>query len=148
MLWLLTLHVVALLIWSAAVLYVPILLAGVEDRASAFARTPRRHDSVVRFVYTQIASPAALVSVVAGTAVFWVNATLEFWLIAKLTLVTLLVALHAAMGLLVLRFEREQMAGLRYFSRLLAVLIALVLAAILWLVLAKPGVPGGWPWIL
>src|SRR5690625_6874747 len=68
---------------------------------------------MARFVYTQVASPAALASIVAGSAVFWVDNTVTFWLIAKLTVVTLLVATHAAMGLLVLRMERAQLAGLR-----------------------------------
>lgn len=148
MLWLLALHIVALLVWSAALLYLTALLTGAESKPTVLPRTPHHHDSMERFIYTQIASPAALVGVTAGSAVFWVNSTIAFWLIAKLTLVTLLVALHAGMGLLVLRVERGELAGLRRRGSLLAALFCILLGLILWLVLAKPGVPGGWPWAL
>lgn len=148
MLWLLSMHIMALLIWSAALFYLAALLTSVEGRSVVLPHIPSQHDSMARFVYTQIASPAALAAVIAGSAVFWINGTLTFWLIAKLTLVTLLVVLHASMGLLVLRVERGQLVGLQRIGRLVALVLTLLLGLILWLVLTKPDVPAGWPWTL
>jgi len=138
----------ALLVWAASVLYLPALMINIESRSATFARTPHHHDSVARFVYTHIASPAALLSIAAGTAVFWLNHSLEFWLVAKLTLVTALAALHAAMGMLVLRVERRQLDRLHTLGLLLSALFCALLVTILWLVLAKPDVPESWPWTL
>lgn len=144
MLWLLSLHIMALLGWSAALFYLITLLIGAGSPSPVSAASTLHYDSMARFVFTQVASPAALASIVAGSAVFWVDNTVTFWLIAKLTVVTLLVATHAAMGLLVLRMERAQLAGLRPTGYVLAVWICLLLGIILWLVLAKPSAPGGW----
>ena len=144
MLWLLSLHIVALLGWSAALFYLITLLIGAEGPQPVSSASTPHYDSMARFVYTQVASPAALASILAGSAVFWVDNTVTFWLIAKLTVVTLLVATHAAMGLLVLRMERAQLAGLRKRGYALAAWVCVLLSAILWLVLAKPSLPGGW----
>lgn len=147
MLWLLSLHIMALLVWTAALLYLVTLLIGVEEKPFVTSASLPHFDSMERFVYTQVASPAALASIVAGSLLFWVDNTVTFWLIAKLTVVTLLAATHAAMGLLVLRRERETLAGLRRIGYLLALWIFALLGTIVWLVLAKPSPPGGWPWV-
>lgn len=147
MLWLLSLHITALLVWAAALFYLVILLIGVDGKPFIPSDSLRHFDSLERFVYTQVASPAALAAIVAGSLVFWVNNTVTFWLVAKLTVVTLLAATHAAMGLLVLRRERETLAGLRSIGYLLALWVSVLLGIILWLVLAKPSPPGGWPWL-
>lgn len=144
----LSLHIAALLIWVAAVLYLTVLTTSIGHRVRTFADSPPRLDSIARFLYTHVASPAALISIGAGTAVFWIDRTLEFWLVLKLTLVVVLVSLHAFAGLLVLRIERQQFAGLRRMGTVLTTLLCVVLALILWIVLTKPGVPGEWPWSL
>lgn len=146
--WFLLLHISALLIWAAGVLYVPVVLAGAAKSANEFASNPPSHDSVARFVFTHIATPAALVAIVAGTIVFLLNQTTEFWLVAKLTLVTLLVFTHAFLGLLITRAERKQYQYMRLMSWVSSVILALLMLLIIWLVLAKPGVPEVLPWTL
>lgn len=148
MLWFLSLHIIALLFWVASLLYLPVLLARVASNHTEITEYPHKHDSVARFVYTHIATPAALIGIVSGTIVFMLNWTLEAWLIAKLTLVTMLVACHTLTGLLVLRAEREKKGPLQpWCGIVLVTMIALVLA-IFWLVLAKPPVPEVFPWHL
>jgi protoporphyrinogen IX oxidase len=148
MLWLLVLHIMALLVWAAGLLYLPLLLAASGTRQVELTKIPRRHDSAARFVFTHIATPAALLAILIGTAVFLVDRTVEFWLILKLTAVTLLVACHAAAGLLVLHAEDEANEPLMRTYRIFAGVLCLLMVVIVWIVLAKPPVPEVLPWPL
>lgn len=144
MLWFLALHIAAMLIWAAALVYLPLLIAGSYRQTLALTETPRQHDSVARFVFTHIAGPAAAVSIMAGTGVFLINGTTAPWLIAKLTLVALLVIVQALLAFLVMRLEAHQDAAAEHRGPVqpwchlaLGVIITLIVA-IFWLVLAKP----------
>ena len=148
MLWLLVLHITALLFWAAGLLYLPLLLAASGAGHAELIRLPRRHDSVARFVFTHIVTPAALLAIITGTVVFLAGRTVEFWLIAKLSVVTLLVICHVATGLLVLRAENEEAQPLQRGYWMLAGVLCLLMAAIVWIVLAKPPVPEILPWTL
>ncbi len=136
MLWLLTLHIAALLIWAAGLIYLPLLIAGTRSDSLALGGAPANADSIARWLFTRVASPAAAVAIVAGSAVFLVNGTTDLWLMAKLTLVTLLVVAHAFSGLLVIRLEAGKPVVNASYILLVGVLV--LSAAILWLVLAKP----------
>lgn len=138
MLWLLVLHIGALLFWCAALLYLPALIAGALSGRVEITESHLRKDSVVRFVFTHIATPAALLAIISGTAVFLINTTVAPWLIAKLTLVSGLVVGHAVTGLFILRLEDEQRALAPIWCWLLASVLCLLMLAIVWLVLAKP----------
>lgn len=146
MLWILLLHIITLLVWAGAVLYVPILIASAVRGSAGFAQLPDGLGSMARLVFTHIASPAAIVAIVAGTLVFVINETFTFWLLLKLTIVTLMVGFHASLGLLITRLEREEMKGLMVASWLLFLLLASCIVAIIWVVLAKPAVPEALPW--
>lgn len=148
MIWLLSLHIMALSVWSAGALYVPIVLSGAGKQVNEFSITPGEHDSIARFVYTHIATPAALISITVGSLVFLVNNSIEFWLIAKLTLVAMLAAAHACMGLLIIQVERQQFRFIRALSWLFIIFLLIISTLIIWLVLAKPGVPEALPWTL
>ncbi|TRW48411.1 hypothetical protein FM042_09555 [Aliidiomarina halalkaliphila] len=148
MLWVLSLHIIFLTIWVAGAYYVPVVLAGAGRHENKFTDPPAGIDSMARFVYTHIATPAALISITAGSVVFWLNQSAEFWLIAKLTLVTMMAACQASMGLLIIRVERKEYAKVRVLSYSLIVLLSLLIAAILWIVLAKPAIPESLPWTL
>lgn len=126
----------------------PVVVSGAAKEVDDFTRTPRGQDSIARFVYTHIATPSALIAIVAGSLVFLVNNSIEFWLIAKLTLVAALVVVHACMGLLIIRVERQQLQFIRAFSWLVIVFLLIILTLIVWLVLAKPDVPEVLPWAL
>ena len=147
MLWVLVLHIIALLVWSGALLYLPALVAAtLAGRAGPLER-PDEHPSLARFVHTHIATPAALLAILSGTAVFLLEGTVEVWLMAKLTLVSGVVVCHALSGLLILRAERAAGGRTGLWAWLLASVLCVLMTAIIWLVLAKPAVEAP-PWAL
>lgn len=147
MLWVLVLHIIALLFWVAALLYLPALVAAVDAERAEISESPARHASLARFVHTHVATPAALAAIMSGTVVFLLDRTVEVWLMAKLTLVTGMVICHAFTGLLILRVERGAVAKVWLWAWLLAVILCALMAGIIWLVLAKPTLEGT-PWAL
>ena len=138
MLGFLALHIAALLFWVATLVYLPVLLANSQNRQSPLSESPHQYDSAARFVFTQIASPAAIVAIIAGTVVFAINGATHLWLIAKLTLVALLVVGHTLIGLLVIRLERNDGKSVQPWCNLLLIFFCLMATGIIWLVLAKP----------
>lgn len=88
-----------------------------------------------------VATPAALVAIVSGTAIFTFQGPLAAWLVGKLALVALLALLHAGCGWLLLRREQGRGTGARFLGPALAVLASVLLLAVAWLVLGKPDVP-------
>ena len=150
MLWLLLLHIAALLMWCAALLYLPVLVLTAPKTRAAFPQ-PSALYSIERFVFTRVATPFALLAIVAGPLVFLWNGTTAPWLILKLTGVVGLVICHALVGLLILRAEPalrplEQgeplPARLRYSGYGLLAAIVGIVCAVLWLVLSKPMLVG------
>ncbi len=140
MLWFLVLHIVALLFWGGCLLYLPALIGSTGPHATSFDHRPDPFDSIPRVVFTRIATPAALLTIIAGTLVFLIDLSVHIWLIVKLTLVTALVGVHTLLGLLILRAEAQNGKPLRIWCRLLGAGAGLLLAGILWLVLAKPAI--------
>ena len=142
MLWFLTLHIIALVFWAAGLLYMPALIAARGAHHLPVQEPANPANSIERFVFTRIATPAALAAIMAGTLVFVVDRTIDSWLIIKLSLVSALVVCHVAVGWLVLRVER---GGTPLVPACIALALAslLLFGLILWLVLATPGAGGG-----
>lgn len=138
MLWFLVLHIIALLFWCAALLYLPALIAANTRQKLDIRELRYEHNAVARYVFTRIATPAALAAIIAGTVVFLLNRTVAVWLIAKLTLVTALVICHMMTGLLILRAEHLQEARVHLWCRVLGWSLCVLMTVIIWLVLAKP----------
>jgi len=152
MLWILVLHITAVLFWCAAQLYLPALIAGLGSNKTSGISTlqtkgmppalpelkPDIPRSLPRFVFTKISTPAALIAIVSGTVIFVLNRTLDVWFLAKLSLVTLLVITHALSGWLLLHAEANPGPRILWISRLLAVVLAVLMTAIIWMVLSKP----------
>ena len=139
MVWLLVLHIMFLLFWAAALLYLPVLLAAqATNRLEVVTVPARQAASLPRFVYTHIATPVALLAIMSGTAVFLWDRNVELWLILKLVAVSLLVLSHALLGMMILRRESgpdgSSVGGLWLFTGL----VSLLMLGIIWLVLAKP----------
>jgi protoporphyrinogen IX oxidase len=143
--WFLVLHIIGLLFWCAALLYLPVLLAGMRADQLQLSRATPRNDSMARFVFTHIATPAALLAIVFGTLVFLRHNIVEVWLIAKLTLVVGLVSCHALAGVLIKRFEDQPDVPVRAWCWSLQAALTGLMAAILWMVLAKPPAEALWP---
>lgn len=138
MLWFLVPHIAAMLIWTASLLYLPTLIIGSVTHKSLVYEPQDRFDSIPRFMFTHVATPAALVAIIAGTWVFIVDRTVDTWLIAKLTLVAALAVCHTLVGLMILRSESGNPRHVVLWCRVLMIVAALLMSTIVWLVLAKP----------
>jgi uncharacterized membrane protein len=92
MLWLKFVHIGAIAIWVAGLVYMSTLLAGhdrVRDQQD-FARIRMAS----RFAYMGLVSPAGFVAIATGTALLFVSDALHPWMFAKLAGVTVLVVVH------------------------------------------------------
>lgn len=145
MIWILALHIAALLCWCASLLYLLSLMASAcPSRAGqaadkGLADLPlnyRHHDSLARFIFTAISTPVALLAIASGTAVFLLNQTTDSWLIVKMTIVTGLVAGHATAGGLVLKLEAGD--SVRTRALVMTAGLSVLMLLIAWIVLAKP----------
>ncbi|MDD1508395.1 CopD family protein [Pseudomonas sp. CNPSo 3701] len=130
------LHFTALFAWCGTLLYLPALIAA-SCRASQPAERPG-HPELNRRIFTLVATPAALVAIGSGTALFLRDGTFGVWLVAKLTAVAVMVICHALCGLLILQCERQPRPALTIACAALGGITLGMIAATLWLVLAKP----------
>ena len=130
------LHFAALLCWCGTLLYLPALIAAGTRRSERLFY--RDHAHLTRLVFTLISTPAALLAIGSGTALFLRDDILAGWLIVKLSSVTGMVICHALCGVLVLRMEHEPERRIGVQCAVIGVAIAGFIAATLWLVLAKP----------
>lgn len=145
--WLKLLHITAVIVWCGTLLYLPTLIAsatgpqqapvlgGAQQQVGGAAATPR--PQVLRMLFTLVVTPAALVAIASGTAIFVFLGPLTLWLVAKLVAVGMLVLAHAVCGLLVLRAERGQ-TGLAAPCVAVTVLCGSAILLVAWLVLGKP----------
>ncbi|MCL4183062.1 MAG: CopD family protein [Burkholderiaceae bacterium] len=152
--WLKLLHIGAVIVWCGALLYLPPAVAALGADSAAPAHAASRSASsapplavadalprwpVPRRLFIGVATPAALVAIVSGTAILLLHGPLAAWLLVKLAAVGLLVLGHAACGMLILRVERSGgSASLRGHCLTLQAALLLWLAGIAWLVLRKP----------
>ncbi|MCF7203431.1 CopD family protein [Pseudomonas oligotrophica] len=130
------LHFAALLCWCGTLLYLPALVAAGTQRSDSLFY--RDHAHLTRLVFTLVGTPAALLAIGSGTALFLRDGTLAGWLVLKLTAVTGMALCHALCGVLVLRIERQPQRSVAYQCLALGILIPLLISLTLWLVLAKP----------
>jgi putative membrane protein len=129
------LHFIALIGWCGVLLYLPVLIAaGTRSSAERF----RDHAHLTRTVFNLVATPAALITIGSGTALFLRQTLFDPWLIAKLTAVAGMVICHALCGVLILRIEREPNSSVGRACVLIAALVAMLISTTLWLVLGKP----------
>lgn len=130
------LHFTALIAWCGTLLYLPALIAA-SCRSSQRAERPG-HPQLNRTIFNLIATPAALVAIGSGTALFLRDGTFGIWLVAKLTTVAVMVICHGLCGLLILQCERQPRPALTIVCAALGGITLGMIAATLWLVLAKP----------
>ncbi len=138
MLWFLILHIVALLLWAAALLYMPLLLAAGQAWHSDLPGQRHGHESLLRFLFTRFATPVALLTIASGSAVFMLAELRDIWMLVKLALVVVLVSCHALLGWLIIRHEAGLVANTQRWARLLLLTSLVLILLTFWLVLAKP----------
>jgi len=130
------LHFTALFVWCGTLLYLPALIAA-SCRATQATERPG-HPELNRSIFNLVATPAALLAIGSGTALFLRDGTFGVWLVAKLTAVAVMVICHALCGLLILQCERQPRPALTIACAALGGITLGMIAATLWLVLAKP----------
>jgi protoporphyrinogen IX oxidase len=135
--WLKLLHITAVILWCGSLLYLPAALAASASAGTGEVPPDTRH-RLLRQIYTLVTTPAALVAIASGTAIFVFQDVMAVWLMAKLGVVGLLVLGHGACGLLVLRVERGEYRWTRGGAWVIGAMTVLWIAAIAWLVLEKP----------
>lgn len=141
--WLKLLHICAVILWGAALLYMTAAIAAAAGRSAPAAIDPARN-GLLRTIFTLMATPAALVAIGSGTAIFLLQGPVTLWLLTKLAVVSLMVLAHGVCGMLVLRTERLVRAAaspsmwLSWFGGALGAGSMLCLGTVAWLVLAKP----------
>ena len=137
MVWLMSAHIVALSVWCAGLLYLPGLLS-LEARHHTASEHSRLR-VLIRFTYVGITSPAAVITIITGASLVYVSAAHGNWLAAKLTVVTAMALFHWYCGhmLFVLGHESHRRKG-KKMNPWLALIPAVLVTFILWLVLAKP----------
>lgn len=129
-------HVAALVCWCAALLALPLLM-----RAYGGATN---HPEYVRFRllthigYIAIATPFALITIVAGTGLIFAAQVFESWMLAKLAFVAGMVLVHVWFGHLIQRSGEERHSHWRGAAFAGLVLLLPLIVTVLALVLVKP----------
>ena len=136
MLWLLLLHIIAVLCWCASLLYLPALI--ISSTSQQPATSQQRLMDIVVMIYRLFTTPAALIAIVSGTSIFLLEEIAESWLTLKLTLVFFLVLCHAFSGWIILQNQRLSYQKLVLPCILLGVGIVMLILTIIWVVLTKP----------
>lgn len=133
MLWLLLLHISAVICWCGSLLYLPALIAG----TFSVNEEQKRRGLTIK-VFRSFATPAALTAIVSGTALFLTGGIIDRWLILKLTLVVILVLCHALNGWILIRTEQALDKNLALPCAVIGITAAISIPAIVWIVLTKP----------
>ncbi|MBH0238367.1 CopD family protein [Methylobrevis sp. L22] len=124
------------MIWSAGLVCLP----GLYVQRAHVASGPSLHrlQGLVRFLYVAAMSPAAFVAIGSGTALIFLRETWAPWFGAKLFFVGLMATIHIMTGLVIIRlFDDGQIYPVWRFLAVTVVTVVII-AAILFLVLAKP----------
>lgn len=137
-LWLKFVHIAALALWVAGLIYLPSMLLGhrrVQDHQD-FARVRMAS----RFIYIGIVSPAAFVAIGAGSALLFLTDALHPWMFVKLMAVGLLVLAHLQYGAVLAHLAEEEAKAPTLRVRLIGATTMTASLAIVTLVLAKPDI--------
>ncbi|RJL04876.1 hypothetical protein D3P06_08850 [Paracoccus aestuarii] len=147
------LHLASMLCWVAAMIALPLLLSfygntwrtnhGGEKRQARYAE----FRLITHYGYIAFATPAAVISIAAGTALIFAADVYDLWFAAKLALVSGMALVHAWIGHFVVMSAEN-----RGIDKMPSPLIALglgipLMAGVLWLVLAKPELAGLADWL-
>lgn len=134
--WLKAVHIVALMLWCGGLLALPSLLI----RRGRVASHEHLHElqRLTRALFIGIVSPAAFVTVIAGTSLIFLHNVFSLWMMAKLAMVGALVVIHMRQGYLVLHVFEPHRRYSRWEYAATSTAALGVILSILYLVLAKP----------
>jgi len=136
--WVKTLHILAVISWMAAMLYLPRLMvyhAGVATGSEA----SETFKVMERRLLRGIATPAMIVTWLAGLYLAWSGGWFaDGWLHAKLALVLVLSGIHGFLAGSVRRFAADANRRSARFYRIINEVPALILVLVVGLVVLKP----------
>jgi len=137
-LWLKTLHILAVIAWMAAMLYLPRLMV-YHAEAPAGSAASETFKVMERRLLRGIATPSMIATWVFGLWLAWEGGFFASgWLHAKLTLVIVLSAIHGFLAGSVHRFAEDRNTRTPRFWRILNEVPAVLLVLIVGLVVFKP----------
>ncbi len=136
MAWVKALHISALVVWCATLVYMPLLHA--RQRHMRTRAQFLRLRMMSRYLFVVIASPAAIAAIVSGGTLVYLQEVQSGWLVFKLGVVSLMALFHARCGHVLVLLGHES-GRVRHKAGAWTVLIPVTLiAAVLWLVLVRP----------
>ncbi|WP_372718470.1 protoporphyrinogen oxidase HemJ [Immundisolibacter sp.] len=140
MLWLKSLHLIAMVAWFAGLFYLPRLFVYHVDCTDQAGR--QRFQIMERRLFWAIMTPAAVVTVLAGLALLvdyaWAAYSKAGWLHTKLLLVGLLVVYHWLCGRYMAKLRDGQNRRSARFYRVFNELPTVILIAVVCLTVVKP----------
>lgn len=133
--WIKAVHILALMVWCAGLLALPGVYV---QRKKMRGQDLHALHRLARVTFIHITSPAAFVTVIAGTALIFLRDVFTVWMALKMLAVGSLTVLHVRQGYVLLKvFEPGRgYAPWRHWLATAATLSGI--GAILWLVLTKP----------
>jgi putative membrane protein len=138
MLWVKALHIISVIAWMAAQLYLPRLLV-YHAESPVGSRRSETFKVMERRLLRRIANPAMILTFVFG---IWyatlIGAWSETWLHVKLAFVLALAAYHGLVARWVWAFAKDQRTRSARFFRMINEIPALIMVAIVILVVVKP----------
>lgn len=136
--WIKLVHIVALLFWCGALLYLPALILHEYGRGKSALSFQPHMPPIPRMVFTTVATPAALLAIISGTLLFLTYALFGGWLVLKLMAVVGMVFAHIICGWLITRLEQGKLAWMKMTAVAVTLFAALCMLTVITLVIAKP----------
>ena len=139
MLWIKAFHIIAVICWFAGIFYLPRLFvyhAMAEDEVSK-----ERFVIMERKLLRGIMNPSAIVAVILGSVLLWMNWPAyqqQGWVHAKLTLVIMLIVYHLMCRKLWINFSRNENRHSSVYYRWFNEFPVLLLVGIVILVVVRP----------
>lgn len=132
---LLSLHIVFIAVWSAALVYFPFLFMEQSQTGEP------RHERLMllqRWIYSMVMTPSALLAIVAGTWLVLERGFSGGWMPVKLAAVLVMGLFHGYCGALMVDLKRRGFRRSTCFYGALAVIPAAAILLVVTLVSAKP----------
>ena len=124
----------ALAIWCATLVALPLMMRSGRH----LPHRDRNHRILIHYGYITLATPAGVVTILAGTALIFLVPVYEPWLLVKLALVAGMVGVHRWLGDLIMKSGEDPRPAAKARPLIGLFLAIPLMAGVLWLVLAKP----------
>ena len=134
--WLKGIHIATMLVWCAGLFYLPSLFAA--HARAADEQGFHRLRAMTQFSYIAVASPAAILAVISGSALIYLTGQHGGWLALKLTVVGLMVAFHVYCGRVLADLRVRPVERRAGSMSALVIVPTILVPLVLWLVMGKP----------